>query len=111
MHSLAKHLSHSKSPKWYLNVQWDMKGIDINMNSNIGKHFSQLSRTITSTQLIEPIQKSRSEKDLTSHGHVSTHHAGESVMTTDDNFNEDIEKRKRLEYEYSILGQKIDSLK
>ena len=113
MHSLAKHLTPSKSPKWFLNVQWDMKGIDININSSIGKHFSQLSRTITSTQLMESTPKSDSCKEPSVHGGATSHphHPGDNTTNVDDNHNEDVEKRKRLEFEYSNFGQKIDSLR
>ena len=57
MHSLAKRLAGSTHPKWFLNVQWAMEGIDIHVNSIIGKRFSQLIRMITSTNLIEPMEK------------------------------------------------------
>ena len=63
MHSRAKHIPNSTSPKWFLDVQWDMKGIDINIDSIIGKRFSQLIRTITSTHLIEPIDRSNNDND------------------------------------------------
>ena len=43
MHSRAKHILNSNSPKWFLNVQWDLKVIDIHLDSIIG--------TITPTHL------------------------------------------------------------
>ena len=110
MHSLAQHLDHSTGPKWFLNVQWDMQGIDINLNSMIGKHFSQLIRTITATQLIESTNAFNLENASSSNSN-SLHHQTDSLISKNDDSDEDIEKRKRLEYEYSILGQKIASLR
>lgn len=112
MHSRAKHTSNSKSPKWYLSVQWDMKGIDINIDSIISKRFSQLIRTITSTQLIEPTDR-MNEEDNVSRNLDANHKPISSTINANDTNDpsEDNERRKRLEYEYSILGQKIEALK
>jgi hypothetical protein len=111
MHSRAKSIPNSTSPKWFLNVQWDMKGIDINIDSIIGKRFSQLIRTITSTQLIEPIDPLNNDNDLSRNSNLINTQSG-STMNINENIDpsEDDEKRKRLEYEYSILGQKIATL-
>ncbi len=108
MHSRAKHILNSNSPKWFLNVQWDMKGIDINLDSIIGKRFSQLIRTITSTHLIEPIGHLNSENNSLSNPNLINTQMG-SIENLDQS--EDDERIKRLEYEHLILGQKIETLK
>jgi hypothetical protein len=108
MHSRAKNIPNSTSPKWFLNVQWDMKGIDINLDSIIGKRFSQLIRTITSTHLIEPIGHLNSENNSLSNPNLINTQMG-SIENLDQS--EDDERIKRLEYEHLILGQKIETLK
>ena len=110
MHSLAKDLSNSTGPKWFLNVQWEMQGIDIHLSTSFGKYCSQLVRTITATQLIEPINKSQVQQRSSISSDTNSYQ-DENFTSKSDDFNEDVEKRKRLEYEYSILGQRIHSLK
>jgi hypothetical protein len=111
MHSRAKRITNLASPKWFLNIQWDMKGIDINIDSLISKRFSQLIRTITSTHLIEP--SVNNENDLSRNSNLVNTLNGSSMKTLNENNDptEEDERRKRLEYEYSILGQKIAALK
>ena len=112
MHSRAKHILNSNSPKWYLNVQWDMKGIDINLDSIIGKRFSQLIRTITSTHLIERIDHLNNDTNsLINSNMINTQNV--NAINTMDNIDqsEDDERIKRLEYEHLILGHKIETLK
>ena len=112
MHSRAKHLPNSNSPKWFLDVQWDMKGIDINIDSIIGKRFTQLIRTITATHLIEPMDRSSNDNDSLVDSNLLNTKAGSSININENNDpSEDDERRKRLQYEYSILGQKIAALK
>ncbi|CAF5112994.1 unnamed protein product, partial [Rotaria socialis] len=53
-----------------------MKGIDINLDSIIGKRFSQLIRTITSTHLIEPIDNLSNDDDLLSNPNSINTQAG-----------------------------------
>ena len=109
MHSLAKHLAGSTNPKWFLNVQWAMEGIDIHVDSIIGKRFSQLIRMITSTNLIEPMEKFQAKSiapNPLGRRRANTMHLDE---TNDPD--EDSEKRQRLEYEYSNLGRKIAAMK
>jgi len=111
MHSRAKHLPNSNSPKWFLNVQWDMKGIDINIDSIIGKRFSQLIRTITSTHLIEPMDQLNDDTDSSTDSNIINTKNGSTMNLNETNDpSEDDERRKRLQYEYSILGQKIAAL-
>jgi hypothetical protein len=112
MHSRAKHILNSNSPKWFLNVQWDMKGIDINLDSIIGKRFSQLIRTITSTHLIEPTDRLNNDDNLSLNSDLLNTQTG-SAMNIMENIDqsEDDERIKRLEYEHLILGQKIETLK
>ncbi len=38
----------SNNAKWILNVQWQMRGIDVHLNTNIGKRLSALGNTLTS---------------------------------------------------------------
>jgi hypothetical protein len=108
MHSRAKHILNLNSPKWFLNVQWDMKGIDINLDSIIGKRFSQLIRTITSTHLIEPIDNLNNENNSLLNLNLINTQIG---STENIDQGEDDERIKRLEYEHLILGQKIETLK
>ncbi|CAF5020755.1 unnamed protein product, partial [Rotaria sp. Silwood1] len=112
MHSRAKNILNSNSPKWFLNVQWDMKGIDINLDSIIGKRFSQLIRTITSTHLIEPIDNLNNNNDLLSNSNLINTHNGSTINIIENiDQSEDDERIKRLEYEHLILGHKIETLK
>lgn len=112
MHSRAKNILNSNSPKWFLNVQWDMKGIDINLDSIIGKRFSQLIRTITSTHLIEPTENSNNENDsLLNSNAINTQNGSTMNIIENLDQSEDDERIKRLEYEHLILGHKIETLK
>lgn len=36
-----------ENPKWFLNVQWQMEGVDIHLDVNIGKQLSALGHTLT----------------------------------------------------------------
>ena len=112
MHSRARHTLQSNSPKWFLNVQWDMKGIDINLDSIIGKRFSQLIRTITSTHLIEPMDDRTNENEINSKSNLIKSQPSSTInlMENHDQSEED-ERIKRLEFEHLILGQKIETLK
>ncbi|CAF4901256.1 unnamed protein product, partial [Rotaria magnacalcarata] len=56
-----------------------MKGIDINLDSIIGKRFSQLIRTITSTHLIEPIDNLNNDNDLLSNPNSIITQAGSTM--------------------------------
>lgn len=38
----------AENAKWILNVQWEMDGVDIHVDTNIGKHLSALANTLTS---------------------------------------------------------------
>ncbi|CAF1238752.1 unnamed protein product [Adineta steineri] len=96
----AKHTLNSPTPKWFLNVQWNMKGIDINLDSIISKRFTQLTRTITSTHLIEPTDHLNNNNNSSSYLNLlSTQDT--STKTIDES--EDDERIKRLEYEHLIL--------
>ncbi|GFO25616.1 fragile site-associated protein, partial [Plakobranchus ocellatus] len=37
----------SRNAKWVLNVQWEMKGIDVHLDTDIGKRFTLLGHTLT----------------------------------------------------------------
>ena len=113
MHSRAQHTPNTTSPKWFLNIQWDMQGIDINIDSIIGKRFAQLIRTITSTQLIEPIDQLTNENEFSDNATdvIPKENLDTGNLKESNDPSEDDERRKRLEYEYSILGQRIDALK
>jgi len=39
--------SSASNPKWILNVQWKMCGIDIHLDTNIGKRLSAMGNTLT----------------------------------------------------------------
>lgn len=40
----------NENAKWFLNVKWQMEGVDINLDVNIGKHLSALGHTLTQMQ-------------------------------------------------------------
>jgi hypothetical protein len=40
----------NENAKWFLNVKWQMEGVDINLDVNIGKHLSSLGHTLTQMQ-------------------------------------------------------------
>lgn len=37
----------SENAKWLLNVQWQMEGVDIHLDTNVGKQLSALGHTLT----------------------------------------------------------------
>lgn len=39
-----------ENAKWFLNVKWQMEGVDINLDVNVGKHLSALGHTLTQMQ-------------------------------------------------------------
>lgn len=40
--------SQSNNAKWILNILWQMKGIDIHLDTNIGKRLNMVWNTLTS---------------------------------------------------------------
>ena len=40
----------NENAKWFLNVKWQMEGVNINVDVNIGKHLSALGHTLTQMQ-------------------------------------------------------------
>ncbi|KAF5303327.1 hypothetical protein FQA39_LY10066 [Lamprigera yunnana] len=38
----------NENAKWFLNVQWQMEGVDIHLDTNVGKQLSALGHTLTS---------------------------------------------------------------
>ncbi|CAF0951192.1 unnamed protein product, partial [Didymodactylos carnosus] len=116
MYSRAKQIRPGSSPKWFLNVEWDMKGIDINLDSIIGKRFSQLITTITSTHLMEPVVTDDSgslinggdDLNLSNGSHTVGNGSSGNIESQDE---DEKAKKQRLEYEQVVLGQKIDMLK
>lgn len=36
-----------ENAKWFLNVQWQMEGVDIHLDVNVGKQLSALGHTLT----------------------------------------------------------------
>ncbi|XP_050686161.1 transmembrane protein KIAA1109 homolog isoform X6 [Eriocheir sinensis] len=45
--TVAGHSEKAENAKWLLNVQWQMEGVDLHLDVNIGKHLSALARTLT----------------------------------------------------------------
>lgn len=41
------HIEFSENAKWFLNVQWQMEGVDIHLDVNVGKQLSALGHTLT----------------------------------------------------------------
>lgn len=40
-------MSFSENAKWFLNVSWQMEGVDIHLDVNVGKQLSALGHTLT----------------------------------------------------------------
>ncbi|XP_045512611.1 transmembrane protein KIAA1109 homolog isoform X1 [Pieris brassicae] len=38
---------HNENAKWFLNVSWQMEGVDIHLDTNVGKQLSALGHTLT----------------------------------------------------------------
>ena len=36
-----------ENAKWLLNIQWQMTGVDVHVDTNIGKHMTALGQTLT----------------------------------------------------------------
>ncbi|CAF1362467.1 unnamed protein product [Adineta steineri] len=89
------------------------KVININFDSIIGKRFSQLIRTITSTHLIEPIDHLNNENNSSPNSNLLNIQPGntKNILENIDESDDDDERIKRLEYEHLISGQKIEALK
>lgn len=43
----AKFLPFTENAKWILNVKWQMEGVDIHLDVNVGKYLSALGHTLT----------------------------------------------------------------
>ena len=77
-----------------------MKGIDIHLDSIIGKRFSQLFRTITSTHLTDHHHHHHQENTNHQTKFASTMNLMENLDQSEENG-----RIKRLECEHLILGQ------
>ncbi|CAF0842969.1 unnamed protein product [Adineta steineri] len=86
-----------------------MKVININFDSIIDKHFSELICTIILTHLIEPIDHLNNENNSSPNSNLLNIQAGNTKNI--DESDDDDERIKRLEYEHLTLGQKIKTLK
>lgn len=42
-----KAVVRSENAKWLLNISWQMTGVDVHVDTNIGKHLSSLGHTLT----------------------------------------------------------------
>ena len=51
------------NPKWIMNVMWQMEGLDINVDTNMGKQLNMLSTTLTS--LTRERRENEEEEDQT----------------------------------------------
>lgn len=40
-------LFYLENAKWFLNVSWQMEGVDIHLDVNVGKQLSALGHTLT----------------------------------------------------------------
>ena len=41
-------IDSNSNAKWILNIKWEMQGIDVHLDTNIGKRLSALGDTLTS---------------------------------------------------------------
>ncbi|CAF1055633.1 unnamed protein product [Adineta steineri] len=82
-----------------------MKVININFDSIIGKHFSQLICIIISTHLIEPIDHLNNENNSSPNSNLLNIQAG-NTKNIDESDDDDDERIKRLEYEHLTVGQR-----
>ncbi|XP_031358006.1 transmembrane protein KIAA1109 isoform X3 [Photinus pyralis] len=59
----------NENAKWFLNVQWQMEGVDIHLDTNVGKQLSALGHTLTSLTGAEdthfPVDYDSDENDAT----------------------------------------------
>ncbi|CAG2059996.1 unnamed protein product, partial [Timema podura] len=46
-HVLDHAVTKAENAKWFLNVQWQMEGVDIHLDVNVGKQLSALGHTLT----------------------------------------------------------------
>lgn len=46
-----------ENAKWLLNIQWQMTGVDVHADSNIGKHLSALARYFLPFRCIKKLLK------------------------------------------------------
>lgn len=47
MYSFVTNDIVSENAKWFLNVSWQMEGVDIHLDVNVGKQLSALGHTLT----------------------------------------------------------------
>lgn len=47
LQGLILYFLHVENAKWFLNVKWQMEGVDIHLDVNIGKQLSSLGHTLT----------------------------------------------------------------
>ncbi|XP_053666304.1 bridge-like lipid transfer protein family member 1 [Anopheles marshallii] len=66
---------HPENAKWFLNVKWQMEGVDIHLDVNIGKQLSALGHTLTmltGSEDDEPISSDTPDSDdIDASGHQS----------------------------------------
>ncbi|KAK5638052.1 hypothetical protein RI129_012347 [Pyrocoelia pectoralis] len=57
----------NENAKWFLNVQWQMEGVDIHLDTNVGKQLSALGHTLTSLTgaEVDPVDYDSDENDAT----------------------------------------------
>ena len=64
--SLRTDASTTDRAKWVLNVGWKMEGVDIHLDTEIGRHLSSLARTLTAlTEVVDEVPaKAESQESL-----------------------------------------------
>ena len=100
--------------KWLLNVQWQMEGVELHLDVNIGKHLSSLARTLTMLTGVQdeglaPPNENDSECDDT-----AEHTPQDSTLLPAFIFDPDLgpkQRAKMLEIEMNEQAKTVDDLK
>ncbi|XP_035828649.1 transmembrane protein KIAA1109 homolog isoform X2 [Aplysia californica] len=110
--TINKHETSSGNAKWILNVQYDMKGIEVHLDTNIGKRFTLLGHTLT-------LLAGESEDTFSDMSHVTKRDELEGMVDDDedvidfsspdtqDNSEEETVPKRRTSLASDILPEEI----
>ncbi|XP_059164299.1 bridge-like lipid transfer protein family member 1 [Physella acuta] len=113
--TINKQDTSSGNAKWILNVQWDMKGIDVHLDTDIGKRFTLLGHTLTllagdSDDVIGPVNTDKHSDDVDGDFDEDDDDAVDlSSPDTQENSQEDLQLKRRTSLASDILPEEIFS--
>ncbi|CAB4060691.1 unnamed protein product [Lepeophtheirus salmonis] len=87
--SSTKVSKEDENAKWVLNIKWQMTGVDVHVDTNIGKHLSSLGHTLTSITGEE-----EEEEEEEANGH-NTDSEEDGIISS--NSEENIHKRHKVD--------------